>query len=192
MNKLAVAVVVVILLVVYGVLALDYMKQGKEQDRLLSEIEEIDQSLQDLSEPPPNNLEELALVQASLAAEQGMIPSEVNSSDVIEAILSVAQMTGVKAIPLVTEPWTKERVGEGNYRVFRINVEVEGTFAQVSAFISCLEDGASCLESEEFSTLSVERLSVTVANEEGGVYSGGATPVVVDLDLVVLAQSFTN
>ena len=184
MNKLAFIAVVVILLVVYGVLALDYMKQGPEQDRLLSEIGEIDQSLQALPELPPDRLEELTALQASLAAEQETIPSDINSSDVIEAILSLAQTTGVKAIPLVTEPWSEERVDEETYRVLRINVGVEGTFAQVSEFIGRLENG-------EFSTLSVEQLSIDVASEDGEVYSVGATPVVAELDLIVLAQSLT-
>ncbi len=184
MNKLAFIAVVVILLVVYGVLALDYMKQGPEQDRLLSEIGEIDQSLQALPERPPDRLEELAVLQASLAAEQETISSDINSSDVIEVILSLAQGTGVKAIPLVTAPWSEERVGEETYRVLRLNVGVEGTFAQVSAFIDRLENG-------EFSTLSVEQLSIDVAGEDGEVYSGGATPVVAELDLIVLAQSLT-
>lgn len=181
MNKLAVVVVVVILLAVYGVLALDYIRQGPEQDRLSSEIAEIDQSLQDISEPPPNNLEELALIEATLAAEQETIPSYVDSTDVIEAILNIGQMTGVKAIPLVTEPWTKERIGDNTYGMFRISVGVEGTFAQISAFINYLETG-------EFNTLSMERLSVVVDDEDGEIYSGGETPVLVEMDLVVLAQ----
>ena len=184
MNKLAIAVLVVILLAVYGVLALDYMKQGPEQDRLLSEIEEIDQSLQALPEPPPSLLEKLAIAQASLAAEQETIPIEINSSDVVEAILSLAQETGVKAIPLVTAPWSRRNVGERTYRVLQIHVEAEGTFAQVSNFISRLENS-------EFNTLSVEQLNISVVGEEGEVYSGGATPVVAELDLVVLAQFLT-
>ncbi|HEY33651.1 MAG TPA: hypothetical protein G4O10_11195 [Dehalococcoidia bacterium] len=185
MNKLAVAVAVVILLAVYGVLTSGYLKQGSEQDRLLSEIEEIDQSIQDLEEPPPDRLEELVMLQASLAAEQETIPSEVNNSDVIEAILNLAQETGVKAIPLVTAPWSKRSVGTKTYRVFQISVEVEGTFAQVSEFIDSLENG-------EFNTLLVDQLNVTVAGEESEVYAGEATPVVAELDLVVLAQFLTD
>ncbi|UCB43366.1 MAG: hypothetical protein JSV77_01590 [Dehalococcoidales bacterium] len=185
MNKIAVAVVVVVLLAVYGVLALDYIRQGPEQDRLLSEIEEIDQSMQALEESPSDLLEELAMVQASLAAEQATIPDEINSSDVIEAILSLAQEAGVKAVPFVTDPWTTTTIGEGTYRIFRISIGVEGAFVQVSDFISRLENG-------EFNTLSVEQLSITVAGDEGEVYTGGGTPVLAELDLVVIAQFLTN
>jgi len=185
MNKIAVAIIVVILLVVYGVLALDYMKQGPEQDRLLSDIEEIDQSLQELSQPPLSDFEGLASVQADLVAEQGVIPREINSSDVVEEIFILAQAAGVKAIPLVTEPWTEERVGGGTYRIFRISIGVEGTFTQVSNFISRLENGVTC-------TLSVEELSMAVDGEEGDISSDGTTPVVAELGLIVLAQSLTN
>ena len=51
MNKLAITLILVILVIVYGLLAMDYMKQGPEQERLLSEIEEADQSREALPEP---------------------------------------------------------------------------------------------------------------------------------------------
>ena len=38
MNKLAISLIIVILLVVYGLLAIGYMKQGPEQERLLGAL----------------------------------------------------------------------------------------------------------------------------------------------------------
>lgn len=180
MNKLAIALIIVILLIVYGLLAVDYMKQGSEQKRLLSEIEEVNQSQEVLSGPSVAFAELLAVVQADLAAEYEVIPREISSSNVIDTILSLAQEIGVKAIPLVAQPWTEQYIGENTYRILRINVEIEGLFSQVREYVNRLESG-------EFNTLIVERLVIDVEDEEA--YAGGATLVEANLDLAIFTQS---
>ena len=179
MNKLAIILISAVLLVVYGLLAMDYIKQGPEQERLLSEIEEVDQSREALPESSTDFSERLAVAQAALAAENETIPSEINSSDVIDTILSLAQEIGVKAMPLITQPWVEAHIGENTYRVFRVNVEIEGLFLQVREYVSRLESG-------EFNTLIAERLIIDVDDEE--VYAGGATLVVASLDLAIFTQ----
>lgn len=179
MNKLAITLILVILVIVYGLLAMDYMKQGPEQERLLSEIEEADQSREAIPEPSTAFSELLAVVQANLAAEYETIPGEISSSDVIDTVLGLAQEIGVKAIPLITQPWTEQYVGESTYRIFRINVEIEGLFSQVREYVSRLESG-------EFNTLIVERLIIDIEDEE--VYAGEFTPVEASLDLAIFTQ----
>ena len=65
----------------------------------------------------------------------------------------------VKAIPLVTQPWSIENVGEHDYYVLRLNIAVEGSFSQVVSFISKLEN-------EEFKTLTAKDLTVTRVSEQ--------------------------
>jgi len=179
MNKIAIVLIIVILLVVYGLLAMDYMKQGPEQERLLSEIEEVNQSREALSEPSTAFSELLAVLQANLLAEYETIPDDISSSDVIDTILSLAQEIGVKAIPLVTQPWTEQHIGENTYRIFRINVEIKGFFSQVREYVSRLESGV-------FNTLIVEHVVIDIEDEE--VYAGEATPVEASLDLAIFTQ----
>jgi hypothetical protein len=179
MNKIAIALIIVVLLVVYGLLGMDYMRQGSEQERLLSEIEEVNQSREALPEASTDFSELLAVVQANLAAEYETIPTEVSSSDVIDTILSLAQEIDVHAIPLITQPWMEQVIGENTYNVFRVNVEIEGLFSQVREYVERLESGT-------FTTLVVERLRIDIAEEEA--YAGGATPVVASLDLAVFTQ----
>lgn len=182
MNKLAIILISVILLVVYGLLAMDYMKQGSEHEELLSEIEGIEQSREAIPEPSTYYAEQLALVQATLAAEGQTIPSGINSSDVIDMILNLADDIGVKAIPLIAQPWMDVHVGQNEYNVLRINVDVQGSFLLVKDYISHLESG-------EFQTLIVESLIVNVDYGDGEeVYAGDATPVVANLDLAVFAS----
>ena len=179
MNKIAIILISAVLLVVFGLLAMDYIKQGPEQERLLSEIEEVDQSREALPEPSTAFSELLAVVQANLLAEYETIPDEISSSDVIDTILSLAQEIGVKAIPLITQPWMDQHIGENTYRIFRINVEIKGLFSQVREYVSRLESGG-------FNTLIVERLVIDVEDEE--VYAGEATPVEASLDLAIFTQ----
>ena len=108
-----------------------------------------------------------------------MIPQKISINDVIDIIISLAQEVGVKTVPLETQPWMKQHIGENTYYTLRISVEVEGLFSQVQEYISRLESGA-------FSTLVVERLIVQIVDEEA--YAGGSTPVEASLDLTVFAQ----
>lgn len=179
MNKIAITLIIVVLLVVYGLLGMDYMRQGSEQERLLSEIEEVNQSREALPEASTAFAEMLAVIQANLATEYETIPSEVSSSDVIDTILSLAQEIGVDAVPLITQPWMEQHIGENAYNIFRISVEIEGLFSQVREFVGRLEGGT-------FSTLVVERLIIDIVDDED--YGGGATPVVAILDLAVFTQ----
>jgi len=179
MNKIAIALIIVILLVVYGLLGMDYMKQGPEQETLLSEIEEVNQKREALPGPSTAFSELLAVIQANLAAEYETIPDEISSSNVIDTVLSLAQEIGVKAIPLATQPWTEQHIGENTYRIFRINVEIEGVFSQVREYVSRLESG-------ELNTLIVERLVIDVEDED--VYAGESTPVKARLNLAIFTQ----
>jgi hypothetical protein len=182
MNKLAIILISIILLVVYGLLGMDYLKQGSEHEKLLSEIEEVEQSREALPESSTYYAEQLAVVQATLAAESETIPSEINSNDVIDTILSLADDIGVKAIPLITQPWMRVHIGESAYNLLRVNVDVQGTLSLVKNYVSHLESGV-------FPTLIIENLIVNVDYGDGEeVYEGDATPVVASLDLAVFTQ----
>ncbi|HEY40836.1 MAG TPA: hypothetical protein G4O18_03140 [Dehalococcoidia bacterium] len=182
MNKLAIILIGIVLLVVYGLLAMDYMKQGPEHERLLSEIEEINQSREALPEPSTYFSEQLVVIQAALDAESVTIPGEINSTDVLDTILSLADDIGVKAIPLITQPWMEVHIGVNTYSILRINVDITGLFSSVKNYVSRLESG-------DFKTLIVESLIVNVDYGDGEeVYAGGSTPVVASLDVAVFAK----
>ncbi len=136
----------------------------------------------------PQDLEQqLAAAQASLVAEQSIFPIKVNSTEVVNTILELADDSGVKAVPLVTEPWSIQDVGEHGYYVFRLNVAVEGILSELSSFVSILENG-------RFRTLVVEDLSVTRVSEqseEEGI-SEGTISFVASLDLAIYTQSLTS
>jgi len=186
-GKLPIVILIIVLSVVYYLLGMDYMNQRKEQEVLTSQITEVTQTLSEIPEPPHNLEQRLEAAQASLAVEQSVFPSKINTTQVIDTILRLADDCQVKAIPLVTEPWSIENIGEHGYYVFRLNLVVEGSFSQLVIFVSRLENG-------EFNTLIVENISlarVSQQSEEEDV-TEGTIPIMASLDLTIYTQSLTS
>ena len=186
-SKLLIALLIIVLLVVYYLFGTDYIKQSKEQEMLTPQITEVIEALKEMPEPPQDLEQRLATAQASLAAEQSAFPSQLNSLQVVNTILELADDYDVKAVPLVTQPWSTEKVGEHDYYVFRLTVAVEGSFSKLVSFVSKLESG-------EFKTLIVENLSVTRADEqsEEEIFPEGTIPVTASLDLAIYTQPLTS
>lgn len=178
-SKLLIIILIIILLVVYAYFGIDYMKQRNEQEALSLQIAEVTEVLGEMPKPSQDIEQRLEAAQTSLAAEQSVFPSKMNSTQVINTILELADDCQVKAIPLVTQPWSIENIGEHGYYVFRLNVAVEGSFSKLVSFVSKLENG-------EFKTLIVENVSVTRDPEES--VSGGTISVVAILDLAIYAR----
>jgi len=189
MGKLLIAVLIISLLVVYYISGMDYINQRREHEALAFQIATTTQALAQMSDPPQNleNLEErLEVAREKLAAEQSIFPRQLNSTEVISTILGLANSLGVNAIPLVTQSWSIEVVGENNYDVLRLTVAAEGNFYQLVNFVSRLENG-------EYQTLVVEDLTVdraVTASEENG--SGGIVSFIASFDLAIYAQSLTS
>ena len=111
----------------------------------------------------------------------------MNSAQVINTILELADNCEVKAVPLVTRPWSIKKVGEHDYHTFRLNVAFEGSFLQLISFLSALENG-------ELKTLIVENLSISGVNEqpeEEGVPERTML-ITASLDLVIYNQSLIS
>ena len=184
-NKLLVGLLCIVLLAVYGFWGMDYLKQRQQHERLNYQIADATRALAQMPQPPEDLEQQFAAAQANLTAVESSFPSRVNSTRAINAILKLADDVGVKAIPLVTQPWSVETNGEHDYYVLRLNVSVSGSFSQLEIFTARLENG-------EFATLIVEQLSVTRADEsEEENVSDLTIPVSASLDLAIYTRSLS-
>lgn len=174
-------VAIVALLAVYYFLGMDYLRQSQGNKALTAQINEATQALAGTPKPPQDLEQRLAAAEASLADVQSAFPLDLNSTQAINAILRLADDCQVRAIPLVTKPWSAEGIGEG-YHVFRLNVTVRGGFSQLVSFVSQLENGA-------LKTLVVENLNVI---RVGGPAKEGTIPVTASLDLAIYSQRATS
>lgn len=183
-SKIFITVFIAALLMFYAYLGMGYLGQSREHRLLNDQITELIQALEEMAVPPPDLEEQLAAAQESLAAEQNVFPGEVNSTQVINTILGLADDCEVTAIPLVAQPWSTESMGEYSCRVLRLDVDIEGSFSQLLGFIGELENG-------EFETLVIEDLSVARVSEqpEGEPSSEGIIPVNASLELALYAQA---
>jgi len=168
---------IIALLAVYYFLGMDYREQRQGHEVLAAQIAEATRTLAQTPRPPQDLEQRLAAARASLAAEQSAFPSQLNSTQVINAILKLADDCQVKAIPIATQPWSVENIG-GGYHVFRFNISIRGSFSQLTGFVSELENG-------EFETLAIEKLSVI---RVAGQTEGEIIPITARLDLAIYTQ----
>lgn len=182
-SKLPIVILIVILSVVYYLFGTDYLNQRNEQKALTSQIAEVTQTLGDMPEPTQKLEQQLEAAEASLVAEQGAFPGKMGTTQVVDTILRLADDCQVKAIPVITEPWSKENIGQHDYYVFRLNVAVEGSFLQLVSFVKKLENG-------EFSTLIVDNVSLTRLSQqsEDEAVAEGIIPITAGLDIAIYAQ----
>jgi Tfp pilus assembly protein PilO len=181
-GKLLATIFVVGLVMVYAVLGMSYLKQLKEHGVGTSQFNEVTQTLNEIP-PPPQDLEQrLAEAEASLAAEQSTFPSTINTTQLINTVLALANSCGVKATPMVTKPWSTETVGQHTYPVLRLTVAVEGSFSQLVTFASQLEKG-------DYDTLVMENLDISRSTAES---EEGTTPITGSLKLAVYGRSLSS
>jgi hypothetical protein len=183
-RKLLTAILIITLLVAYYLFGTDYINKRRENVALTSQITEVTQILAQMPEPPQNLEQRLEAAQVRLDAEQSVFPSNLHSTEVVNTILGLADDCGIRAIPLVTQSWSTEVVGEHSYSVLRLAVAAEGNFNQLVSFVNKLENG-------EYETLVVENLSMAVVPGEESA-SEEALTFIASFNLAIYIQSLTS
>jgi hypothetical protein len=186
-RKWLILILVAALLAVYYIIGSDYFKQRQQSKSLTAQINAAAQELALIPVPPADLDERLAAAQESLQVAKNSFNTDTNDINIVNTVLHVAEETGVKAIPLGTAPWVKETVSDTEYSVFRIELEVTGTFSQLLSFLDRLEGG-------EPESLIIEYLAVETINDSSNV-DGEDTDAVslkTDIKLAVYALLATN
>ena len=170
-------VAIIALLAVYFFLGTDYLRQRQGHKALTAQINEANSTLAQTPKPPQDLEERLDAAEASLDTAQNTFPKDLNSTQIINAILKLADDCQVRAIPLVTQPWSMENIGEG-YHVFHLTVTARGGYSQLIRFVSQLENG-------ELETLVVQNLNVM---RIAGPTEGETIPFTASLYLAIYTQ----
>jgi len=155
-RNLLIIILVVVLLVVAYIVVSDYMNQRNQKQTLEAQIAQAEGTLALIPFPPADLEARLAAANQSLAAVQDAFAIDANDTHIVDRILKQAVSSGVKAIPLSTQAWVQESVANQNFSVFRIEIEVTGTYANLVGFINQMEKG-------EPKTLIIEYLQVETA-----------------------------
>ncbi len=183
-RKLPIVLLVIVLVVVYYLLGTGYLKLRRGNEALASKITSVTGDLTQIAPPPADLDQRLAAAQADWDAARNAFPEKLNTTQIVNTVLELADDVGVKAIPLVTQPWTTESVNEHGYSVFRFNTAVTGTSEQLTSFLRQLENNG-------IKTLIMENLSVNKENESSvkESISEGITRINASLEIAVYVQS---
>jgi len=162
-RKLLVVLLAAALLAGYYYLGTGYLRQRQEQGRLAAGTVAVQQALATLPTRPVDLAQRLQEARDAQEAAENSLPEQMDTTRTLNAILRLAKEGGVKAIPLLTQPWMTETINGYEYSVFRVELNVSGELTAVQAFLSRLESG-------EPATLAVEYLHFT--RPEGLLESG--------------------
>ena len=175
--------------VAYVALGASMLRENRERDDVMWQLESgmaVMAMAQDVRQDLDVLPERLAEARRELTAAEAAFPSELDSNSILQTVLEIAGESGVgvrsvETLPLVAEPAdvespaadpTEETGGPGT---LTYDVEAEGDFGQLMAFLETLEGGAT----------STTRIRTFTLQEAEGRY-------LLDFKLVAYAQSTTS
>lgn len=184
-TRLLTIILAIALLAAYGIMGSDYVKQRHQDVSLTGQITADKATLAMVTTPPPDLAQRLSAAQDnlnSLESSFAVAADETNDTNIVNAILQLAGVAGVKAIPLDTDPWVTEKVAERDFNVFRVNLELTGSFDKVLSFIDRLESSPP-------KTLVIEYLNIERNTDAsaGGNINNTTMPVSANVKIAIYA-----
>jgi hypothetical protein len=158
--RLVIPILVISLIIICFILIVDYVKQQRAQDALISQINASSRALSLVHRPADNLTARLSEIeQAYQTANQALTESKVNSTEIIKALYQTADEFKLKADPLTTGPWSKKVIEGSNYMVMPLALSIEGSLSANLLFIERIENKLL------FPFLAIE--NVSLADESG-------------------------
>ena len=181
-RKTLIILLVVALVAVYYIFGSGYLNTRRSNASLNREIGASTQQLALIPLLPANPTQRQAAASADLQAQLNRFPEELNTTQILNGILKLAQAEGVNAVPLITQQISAISTNGTNYPAFRLSVDAKGTYAQVAGFINDLETSRP-------STLVIEDISLAITSANNTNTNGiDVTPVDVLLNIAVYSR----
>ncbi len=128
---------VVLLVIGLAYFGMGYLSERNGQKALITQMDDTNKMLSLIAVPPADLQQRLTDAQnANLAAKQNLLPTDVDTTQVINSILEIADECNVNVLPLNTDSWTNVAVQGTNYRVLTISLSVDGSFTDLTAFVN--------------------------------------------------------
>ena len=191
LRKAIPVILIIILLITAGVFFKDYRDQTAAASSLEAQIKNdknsaliLEQKNEALETEITRIKAETARTLASIESSEQVILPKPNSNDIVNNILILGRSKDVTVIPLSTREWTGVKIGQHNYQVFRMDVEVDGLQAQVIQFLDGLQD----LENQP---LVIENISLQ-RPIPAATPIPTPTPSIIPVSLAVLTTNSSN
>ncbi len=133
-------IAVIAILVVNFVMWKGYFTEKSQIDVLKDEIAAVSEQTSQVPQPPSGLDSQLLGAQNSLTAALQVFPANVDRNDVVDFIFKNAEACGVQIVPLVSEGWEIESIGQ-SYAVLKYRGTVTGSLINAGNFITLLRNG---------------------------------------------------
>jgi len=153
-RKLLITVLSIGLLIICVYFLVDSISQQSEQEALRTQITDAIEMIALIPEVPSDLQQRLTDAETSLVTEQSILLGQVNTTQVINGLLDIADANQVNVISLTTIPWSLINIEDYVYLVFTIHLDVKGNSDNLLALLRTLE-------SELPKSVSVQHLTVT-------------------------------
>lgn len=184
-RKALIIALIIAVLVAYYIIGTGYMNERNQKETLAAKIAQANASLALIPVPPADLDEQLADAEDRLWTLEETLNADSNIVRIVNSILRLAEETGVKAIPLSTQPWAVERYESQDYSVFRIDLAVSGNFTQIVSFLDRLENGQP-------ETLVLEHVNVEKESGSFMLEDPNEGPINADIRIAVYAPAATD
>jgi hypothetical protein len=163
-KKLLFAVSVIILVGVYFIWGMNYVyswalaNNEDEQTPILEQIADVQEEHQQIIVPDVDiqQLEyQLEEAKRNLDEERNIFPSDINSNEIIQTILMLADDSEVELCPISTQRWLTQNMDMHSYSFIRMQITAEGTLLGLGSFIYKLEHS-------NFDTLILDYVNLTL------------------------------
>jgi len=146
LAKIGFAVVIAAVMVVGGIFFKGYLDESGAEAALQKKIDKDSNAAavllvknQKLETEVAENNKKITEILADIDAVNAKIPPVVNPNVIIEKIITLGDRKQVTVIPLTTRSWSRIKVGEHEYQVFRMDINVQGLQPQVISFVDALQ-----------------------------------------------------
>jgi hypothetical protein len=184
-QKLLIALIIC-LVIAWSFVLIDYGRQKIIQHDLEKQIITSSQALELLTVPAAGLEERLKESQtANQAAKISIAGGNINLTDMIDAILKLADQCHVKTTPVVTDTWSLKAVSGNTYKVMPVELKIQSNLSDLTQFIKLLEDP------KLFPTLAFTELNITSEYEAENMEASEveAPQVTADLTISIISQT---
>ncbi len=177
-NRTLGTILAVLLVIAIVYLGTGYLRENRDRQALSAKMNDANKMLSLIPKPPADLQQRLAdTKKANQEVRQNILPSDVDTTQVLKSIMSSGEMYHVKVIPLEAGRWNTRAIVGNNYRALTISFSLEGSNADLLSFINTLYG-------EKYNAIGID--SLTINNEKT---PGASTVPKGKLDLVIYTRT---
>ncbi len=172
---------IIAIIVVNIIIWKNYFGDKSEIEGLNSEIALVEHQIAQAAQPPANLESELVKAQKDLTAALEVFPEKIDKTDLIDFVITTAEMCDVQVIPLISEGLVTGGTSQ-SYVVLQYSGTVIGKLNNATNFITMLRNG-------DYSTIIITECTVERMTAVDSDISGGEIEVTIDLTFELYATS---